>query len=319
MLMRKPVPDGGVITVEAPTAEEALEEVSTLLGSDARILEARKVHRGGVAGFFAREMVQLTAQRAGPEAAAEPGSVGAATAARAGEAPRTPGASRSFRDTLERLVTVADTASQLAAARRAAPSTAAAPPPGAEEGGPPVSGMGEVAWSPDELIRVGLSFGLTESIVRLSPRDDLDWVWAIARIASGLCRPLPQGPALLVGPRADSLAAVLRVPAVHQPNLAQDVGTVYLPGDARAADPSWVAQIQGDRWLHLVAGGEGWEELLALGPRVISWVGRGTLVPALRACAENDLILGYGTFGDRVLRAQPVDVALAIRDMVVRR
>ncbi|HXF73256.1 MAG TPA: hypothetical protein VNO79_11685 [Actinomycetota bacterium] len=307
-----------MITIEAPTAEQALEEVSTLLGADAQIVEARKVHRGGVAGFFAREMVQLTARRTGAQTAA-PGSEDGAATARAGDAPRTSRASHSFRDALERLVTVADTASQLAAARQAAPSAGAGPSPGAGSDGPPVSGMGEVAWSPDELIRVGLSFALTESVVRLSPRDDLDWVWAIARIVSGLCRPFPQGPALLVGPRADALAAMLGAPAVSEPHLAQDVGTVYLPGDVRAVDPSWLTRIQGDRWLHLVAGGEGWEGVLALGPRVISWVGHGSLVPALRACAEGDLILGYGTFGDRVLRAQPVDIALAIRDMVVRR
>lgn len=51
------------VTVEAETVEKALVEVSAQLGSDAEIMRAQKVHRGGVGGFFAKEMVQLTARK----------------------------------------------------------------------------------------------------------------------------------------------------------------------------------------------------------------------------------------------------------------
>jgi hypothetical protein len=51
------------VTVEAETVEEALVEVSAQLGTDAEIMRAQKVHRGGVGGFFAKEMVQLTARK----------------------------------------------------------------------------------------------------------------------------------------------------------------------------------------------------------------------------------------------------------------
>src|SRR5947209_1305396 len=54
--------DGGLLLVEAPTAEEALERLSSLLGPDVEIVAAGKVTRGGVGGFFAREMVQLSAR-----------------------------------------------------------------------------------------------------------------------------------------------------------------------------------------------------------------------------------------------------------------
>src|SRR5918996_2549777 len=54
-----------LLTVEAASAEKALEEVSAKLGPDAQIVSANKIQRGGVGGFFAREMVQLTATRHG--------------------------------------------------------------------------------------------------------------------------------------------------------------------------------------------------------------------------------------------------------------
>src|SRR5712664_2164211 len=53
---------GDLLLVESPTAEEALERLSSLLGPDVEIVAAGKVTRGGVGGFFAREMVQLSAR-----------------------------------------------------------------------------------------------------------------------------------------------------------------------------------------------------------------------------------------------------------------
>src|SRR5690606_11279616 len=50
------------LTVEAGTAEQALAEISSRLGPDAEILDARKVPKGGIAGFFAKELVQITAR-----------------------------------------------------------------------------------------------------------------------------------------------------------------------------------------------------------------------------------------------------------------
>ena len=53
--------DSEVIVVEAPTAEQALAQVAAQLGDDARIVSAERIQRGGLAGFFAKEMVQITA------------------------------------------------------------------------------------------------------------------------------------------------------------------------------------------------------------------------------------------------------------------
>lgn len=63
------------VLVEAPTAEQALAEVNARLGPDASIVEASKVLRGGVGGFFAREVVQLRARGHDPDQPAAPTAV----------------------------------------------------------------------------------------------------------------------------------------------------------------------------------------------------------------------------------------------------
>src|SRR6266513_1020655 len=80
---------GDLLLVESPTAEEALDRLSSLLGPDVEIVAAGKVARGGVGGFFAREMVQLSARSpsrpapAPPVAPAPPASIGLAEPAMA--------------------------------------------------------------------------------------------------------------------------------------------------------------------------------------------------------------------------------------------
>lgn len=59
-------PGGNTLTIEAPTVEAALTQVTDELGPSAQIIDARKVQRGGIKGFFTKEMVQLTARRPGP-------------------------------------------------------------------------------------------------------------------------------------------------------------------------------------------------------------------------------------------------------------
>lgn len=56
----RPAP-GATVVVEGATGEEALAELHARLGVTAQVVEARKVHRGGIGGFFAREAVQLHA------------------------------------------------------------------------------------------------------------------------------------------------------------------------------------------------------------------------------------------------------------------
>ncbi|MFV1991816.1 MAG: hypothetical protein ACC652_13880, partial [Acidimicrobiales bacterium] len=63
-LMKKP--DGSVM-VEAASADAALEAVRAELGADARVLAATRETRGGVGGFFAKEVFVVHAARSAAE------------------------------------------------------------------------------------------------------------------------------------------------------------------------------------------------------------------------------------------------------------
>lgn len=316
--------EGDLLVVEAPSAEEALEAVTERLGADAKILSAERVRRGGIAGFFAREMVQLTAARAADAAA---------LARMSAEAARGAAERASFPEALAaaldgdggREVDAPSTADGAltgvgpAAAPREAGRAAAE---GAERARPVPSapfGLGTVAWSPDELVRLGLPYGLIEAVVRLAPRDDLGWVAAIAGWVARHCPPLPDGPALVIGPHADRLARALELPLVRSPELPRNEGTVCVLLDVGGADLAWLARAQAGRYVHAVLGGPGAQHLREWRPKVVSWVEPGDVAEALRWCAQDGAILGYGAVGARLVRATAVDVALAIRDLVARR
>lgn len=55
--------EDALIEIEADTVEDAMAKLAADVGEKAEIVEARKVQRGGLGGFFARERVLLTARR----------------------------------------------------------------------------------------------------------------------------------------------------------------------------------------------------------------------------------------------------------------
>lgn len=55
-------PDRATLTIEADTVEDALARLNAEAGPEARILRAGRSRRGGVAGFFAREVVEIVAE-----------------------------------------------------------------------------------------------------------------------------------------------------------------------------------------------------------------------------------------------------------------
>lgn len=328
-MSRHPLPrevaEGDLLVVEAPSAEEALEAVTERLGADAKILSAERVRRGGIAGFFAREMVQLTAARAADAAAlsrmrarsalgaAERASFPEALAAALDEDRGCEGNAASTAD-----VEPADP-EPAAAPREVAPRAADATAERATSASHAAPGLGAVAWSPDELVRLGLPYGLIEAVVRLAPRDDLGWVTAIAGWVARHCPPLPEGPALVIGPHADRLARVLELPLVRSPQLPRNEGTVCVLLDEGGVDLAWLARAQAGRYVHAVLGGPGARRLREWRPKVVSWAEAEGVAEALRWCAQDGAILGYGSVGTRLVRANPVDVALAVRDLVARR
>jgi hypothetical protein len=347
--MRSPTPEHATgtreILVEAPTASQALAEVTSRLGPRARILEASKVTRGGIGGFFAREMVQL---RAHPDAGdAEPAALDAGqldhrsvtTTAGGetgldrllGEAAADVGRrEETFGETLRRhLVTgqapapLADEAmgfaDALAAVRLSVAPAVAHPPPDPRPtaAGPP----GQAGWSADRLLRAGVPAALLEGWE--TPPDDLGGLVAFARLVAPLCGPLPAGPALLAGPRAARLAAALGAATVEVGAPPPAAGTVGVRLGAAERDRAWLAANRGGRWLHLVVGGASWRKLLLDYPLAVSWCGAEALGDALRVASELRLPLAYGCDsargrGGRVVAATAVDVAVAVRGLVVR-
>jgi hypothetical protein len=181
------------------------------------------------------------------------------------------------------------------------------------------TGTGEVLWSTDALVHRGVPLALCRATFDLDPRDDLRWVEALAEAVSRFCRPLPSGSAVLVGPGADVIARELGIPAVPYPEYPPYGGSVALRLPFPGHGLDWVEGVRGERWMNLVVGGGPHHDLLELSPPVVSWVGDDGLVAALQLCVTHGTSLGYGTSGGRVLRAGPIDVALAVRAMIDRR
>lgn len=287
-----PPADGATTVLEAPTAEAALGAVHARFGADARVVDARRVLRGGLGGFFAREHVQLHV--APPDAPSEPPgppSNDAPLGPPNGEPTERPATSPA--SPVMRLLAASDDAGEeedFASYLRRAASV----PPSQPEA--PASQHGdEPAWSRTALARLGLPATLLDD---LEPRshDDLGWTTALAQALGPLCRPLPNGPGILVGPGAQHLVAATGTPA--------------------ARSRTWLAALGSDRWRHLVLGGGGWREHLDLDPLAVSWSEPRYLPAALRCAAELGLVLGFGPLDGAHRRARPLPVSLAVRALL---
>ena len=342
-----PVP-GATTVIEADTAEEALGLIHERLGATARILEARRVRRGGIGGFFAREVVQM---HAAPSE--EPSSPGAGAPAHEDDGVLSPpddaGDERPQAGAapIDRLLAQAEETSdvvnfatflreQLGRDGEATPAQTAEheswPPaavshveaqqvpaaaPDMGEPGPPGDDDAP-RWSTTTLIRLGLPGALVRSMEIDDAADDLAWTTALATALRSLCRPLPTGRALLVGPCARGLARQLGTPVarIGEPlNKGGDVAAALAGG---AAGLDWLQRARRGRWLHLVAGGKGWRPLLHEDPLAISWATAEDLPEVIRLASELGLVLGYGPLHDGIGRARPLEVALAVRALVPR-
>lgn len=175
------------ITIEAATIEEALAKVSADLGPNARILSADRVRRGGIGGFFAKEVVEV---RAEPVGAPGKGVVAAfdqlLAAAEANDHPAAGGEGPGEPDAARPPATTPD--------RRGVSST---------------SPVVTVDWSPARMTEVGLPHQLAQAVDGLDPADDLGHLQALTAALAPVCGPLPSGPARLVGSRADRLRAAV--------------------------------------------------------------------------------------------------------------
>jgi hypothetical protein len=182
-------------------------------------------------------------------------------------------------------------------------------------------GTGSVAWSPDELVRIGLPFSFIRPLLNTDPEDDLAWIRGVATSVNALCRPLPTGDFALAGARAGHFAQALRLEALHRPDRGPKRGSICCSMLDDAESRRWFERVCRDRWTHLVVGPLDGKALLDLHPLAVSWVGADALPDVLRLAAELGVPLGYFKPDEAgpALRATPIEVALALRALLVRR
>jgi len=183
------------------------------------------------------------------------------------------------------------------------------------------AGMGAVAWSTTALLRLGLPAPIISSVADVDGCDDLGWVQGIAAAVAPLCGPLPTEDVIVVGPHAERLAEPLGLPLVRAGDMAPYDGSFCAMVEDTIKDRQWLEFVRGGRGIHLVVGDEPWQDLLISEPVAVSWVGEGAVASALYLSITLGATLGYGTvdgFVSSMVRAQPTDVALAVRRIVGR-
>lgn len=172
----------------------------------------------------------------------------------------------------------------------------------------------DTRWDAAKLRTLGLPDMLCDVVDRAG--GGLAAVQSLASAVGMLCRPLPVGNQMLVGPRAGVLSPEIGVPLVLPPGPTPEHGPVAAKVGGSHRD--WVHDQRRDRWVHLVVGGRGWQRLADIGPLAVSWASPEDLPAALRLAAERGLVLGYdGSRSGR--RATPEDVAITLRELAVAR
>ncbi len=183
-------------------------------------------------------------------------------------------------------------------------------------------GMGSVDWGTTALLRLGMPGPVVAAVADLDPSDDLAWIDVIAETVAPHCGSLPAEDVIVVGPHAERLAEPLGLPLVHAGDMAPYAGSFCAMVEDTSRDREWLEYVQGGRGIHLVIGDEPWQDLLVGEPVAVSWVGESAVSDALYLAFTLGATLGYGTvdgFVSTMVRAQPTDVALAVRRIVGRR
>ena len=183
-------------------------------------------------------------------------------------------------------------------------------------------GMGAVSWSTTALLRLGLPAPVLNAVGGIDNNDDLGWIDAISAAVAPHCGPLPAEDVIVVGPHAERLAEPLGLPLIRSGDMAPYDGSFCAMVEDTPEDRNWLEFVRGGRGIHLVVGDEPWQDLLIDEPVAVSWVGETAVADALYLAFTLGATLGFGTvdgFVSSMVRAQPTDVALAVRRIVGRK
>ncbi|MEM9035336.1 MAG: hypothetical protein AAGD18_12155 [Actinomycetota bacterium] len=178
---------------------------------------------------------------------------------------------------------------------------------------------GEVLWSVDRLAHLGLPFTVVEATVGLDPTDDFAWLQRLAeRFADFVHTPSGRS-VVFAGPRADRVAIGLGLPCVTPPELPPYGGSIGLKTIDDGAGRAWLGRVRGDRELHVVMSGRAWELLLTKEPTAVVAEGPDKVVAALQTAVEHGVRISHLLDGRHIRRANPLDLAIAVRSLVGRR
>ena len=329
--------DNGVLIVEADSADLALEELAALLGPGIAIESARRITRGGLGGFFARERFEVAARIDGsaPEEASEmvpvaqPAEVAAMPDFGAALEEALFGEPSSEVDIADWLLNEPVAGGPLATSGSRG-ALAIAKPLEAEPADPPLSNghagenggvgdqldgapawrlagpaapvlptLGRPAWSRQALVRLGLPTTIVDSCTDLDTRDDLGWINALADAVAPSCRAISDEPAVLAGDGAPKLAAPFGLPVLHVSEVPRaDTASLCASVADDRIDIDWLGRLLAGRFLHVVVGSTPWMHLLVDDPIAVSYVTDAGVVDALYVSQTLGSPLGYGTADD---------------------
>jgi hypothetical protein len=186
------------------------------------------------------------------------------------------------------------------------PTPLAQPPSGAPLDGPRVA-----TWSGTTLRALGLPDAVVEMVVSQSPSDDVEWTVSLMIAVRGLCRSLPLGSTVLVGPSGGELARQLKLVNLSAEELGDSVSSVASPN----ATPVSLRTAVGDRRVHLVVGG-GWHNLATVRPDIVSASTQEDIFEAIRVAAAWGATLGWAPVEGRYVRMDPITIAGRVRELL---
>ena len=167
------------------------------------------------------------------------------------------------------------------------------------------------SWTAPTLRAFGVPDGIVDRMTAQAPSDDTEWTVAFMLAVRELCRSLPSGPGVLVGPSGANLARQLDLVSFSGDELGLSNASVASPN----AGPLTLRRAAGGRHVHLVVGGS-WHHLVTVRPTIVSAATEHDLVEALRVAEAWGATLGWTLVGERYVRVDPFLLAARIRELL---
>lgn len=202
-------------------------------------------------------------------------------------------------------------------------AVAASKPPRAQAVPTPTPhGTGPVDWGRTELVRRGVPERIVSAVASVDPADDLAWIQSIAEAVAPMCGGPLDADGVVVGAAAAQIGDLLELDGVEPCGIAPYRGGFFTPAEGSYDEQKWLDFVLAGRPLHVVIDDtKAWGDLLVADPSVVSWIDSSGVAVALHLAATLGARLGFcpAQQPGGLVRATPVDVALAVRQLVRRK